>query len=100
MKTPKRIMNAARGENCTFQIPGVCNHDPETVVACHLPDGSGGSNRLTGPLSIAFGCSNCHDFIDSRVHVSGFDDADRQFFMRRGMMRTINRLIEMELVRI
>ena len=57
MKTPKRIMNAARGEECTFEIPGVCNHDPKTVVACHLPDGSGGSNRLTGPLSIAFGCA-------------------------------------------
>lgn len=93
-------MSAARGESCTFQIPGVCNADPDTVVGCHLPDGSGGSSRLTGPLSLAFGCSNCHDFIDRRVHISGFDDSDREFFMRRGMMRTINRLIEKGLVRI
>jgi hypothetical protein len=93
-------MNAARGEQCTFQIPRVCNHDPETVVACHLPDGSGGSSRLTGPLSIAFGCHNCHDFIDRRVSVDGYDDGDREFYMRRGLMRTLNRLIEKGLVRI
>ena len=64
MKTPKRIMDAAKGEMCTLNIVGVCNYDPETTVACHLPDGTGGSNRLTGPLSIAFGCSGCHFYLD------------------------------------
>ena len=96
MKTPKKIMQAARGEPCTFNIVGHCTHSNDTVVACHLPDGSGGSNRLTGPLSIAFGCGPCHTAIDQNL----LRKEDAEFYMRRGMMRTINRLIAMELVKI
>ena len=92
-------MDAAQGEQCTLQIAGVCCHDAETVVACHLPNGSGGSNRLTGPLSIAFGCHKCHHLIDHPNDLV-LPRADREFYMRRGMMRTLNRLIELELVKV
>jgi hypothetical protein len=100
VKTPRKIMNAARGEQCTLQVVGVCRNNPETVVACHLPDGSGGSNRLTGPLSIAFGCHDCHQWIDGGYASDETYKDFRDFVMRRGMMRTINRLIEMELIKI
>jgi len=30
------IRMSAKGEECTFQIVGVCNHNPETTVLCHL----------------------------------------------------------------
>ena len=99
MKTPLKIMNAAKGENCTLAIAGVCNYDSETVVACHLPDGTGGSNKLTGPLNIAFGCEQCHAQIDRRTS-SILSGEDREFYMRRGNQRTINRLIEKGLVKI
>lgn len=99
MKTPKKIMNAAKGEACTLQIAGVPNHDPETTVACHLPDGSGGSNRLTGPLHIAIACDTCHSIIDGRIPWD-MSREDREFYMRRGMNRTINRLIDMGLVKV
>ncbi len=93
MKTPKKIMDAARGENCTLNIVGVCNGNNQTTVACHLPDGTGGSNKLTGPLSIAFGCSSCHSVLDGRENVS-LRAEDREFYMRRGMMRTMTRLVD------
>lgn len=99
MKTPKNIMDAAKGEPCTLNISGVCNYDAQTVVVCHLPDGTGASSKLCGPLSIAFGCSNCHNVIDRRVP-SRVSSEDREFYMRRGMMRTINRLIKKGLVKI
>lgn len=99
VKTPKKIMDAAQGENCTLQIAGVCHNDSETVVACHLPDRSGGSNRLTGPLSIAFGCHRCHHLLDN-PNTLILRTADREFYMRRGMMRTLNRLIELDLVKV
>jgi len=99
MKTPKVIKDAAKGERCTLNIVGVCNYGTDTTVACHLPDGTGGSNKLTGPLSIAFGCHPCHDEIDRRTkHLT--TDLDREFYMRRGMMRTMNRLIDKGLVRV
>lgn len=97
MKTPKKITDAAKDEVCTLNVVGVCNYDADTTVVCHLPDGSGGSNRLTGPLSIVFGCSACHDRIDCRTKPH-LPNGDREFYMRRGMMRTINRLILLGLV--
>ena len=36
------IRKAARGEECTLNIAGVCSYDPETVVLCHFPSDSHG----------------------------------------------------------
>ena len=88
LKSPKQITDAAKGKACTLNLVNVCNYHAETTSACHLPDGSGGSNRLTGPLSIAFGCSDCHDQIDGRTK-QVITDEDMEFYMRRGMMRTL-----------
>ncbi len=99
MKTPKKIMDAAKGEACTLNMVGVCSYDNETTVACHLPDGSGGSNRLTGPLSIAFGCHTCHQELDAPEHDQQITKSDREFYMRRGMMRTMTRLIALDILK-
>lgn len=62
------IRRAAKGQECTLQIPGVCNFDPDTVVLCHsnqLSDGKG--MGLKAPDTEAcFGCSCCHDVLDGR----------------------------------
>lgn len=62
------IRRAARGQDCTMLIPGVCNRDPETTVLCHsnaLADGKG--MGLKAPDTAAcFGCSSCHDVLDGR----------------------------------
>jgi hypothetical protein len=62
------IRRAARGQECTLQILGVCNGEPETVVLCHsnsLADGKG--MGLKAPDTAAcFGCSSCHDILDGR----------------------------------
>jgi hypothetical protein len=61
-----KVRESARGENCTFRIPGVCNCNPETTVYCHtnrLKDGKGmGIKSKKG----AYGCSCCHDVVDGR----------------------------------
>lgn len=69
-KGPKMtpIRRAARGQDCTIELPGICNHNPETVVLCHsnqLKDGKG--MGLKAPDERAcFGCSACHDVLDGR----------------------------------
>jgi hypothetical protein len=69
-KGPKMtpIRRAARGEDCTLALPGVCNSDPATVVLCHsnaLADGKG--MGLKAPDTAAcFGCAACHDILDGR----------------------------------
>jgi hypothetical protein len=69
-KGPKMtpIRKAARGQDCTIVLPGVCNRDPATSVLCHsneLTDGKG--MGLKAPdTKAAIGCSACHDVLDGR----------------------------------
>ena len=83
---------------CTFQIPGVCNFDTTTTVLCHLPDDSG-TGKVAGKSAdwiAAYGCNDCHDAIDRRtkVFLDNYSEEDRQWFMRRAMIRTWRILIE------
>jgi hypothetical protein len=68
------IRKAARGEDCTVMIAGVCNRDPATTVLCHsnrLADGKG--MGLKAPDTEAcFGCSACHDVLDGRRPLPGW----------------------------
>jgi hypothetical protein len=66
--TPAR--KAARGQDCTLRIPGVCNQNPETVVLCHsnrLEHGKGMGIKADDKYA-CFGCSSCHDVLDGRAN--------------------------------
>lgn len=73
------IRRAARGQDCTLMIPGVCNRNPETTVLCHsnrLADGKG--MGLKAPDTEAcFGCSDCHDVLDGRRPLPGWMTRDQ-----------------------
>ena len=84
------LRETARNQDCTFNIPNVCNHNRETVVLCHLPDDSG-TGKMGGKSPdwiAAFGCSDCHDVIDRRNNTKTTHEEDREFYMRRAMVRT------------
>ena len=97
MRTPKAITQSAKDEDCTLNIVGSCLYRPETVVYCHFPDGRGGSNRMKGPLHGGYGCYSCHQTIDGQNDIT-VSKGDMEFYLRRSMNRTINRLIEKGLV--
>lgn len=63
------IRRAAKDQDCTLRIPGVCNYNPATTVLCHsnfLEHGKG--LGLKAPDTEAcFGCSACHDVLDGRA---------------------------------
>lgn len=92
----KKITNAARGEQCTLQIVGVCNGNPETVVFCHFPDESHGISLKSDDLSGGFGCFACHQAID----LHKVEEEDREWYMRRSQTRTMRRLVERGVVKI
>lgn len=96
----KPIRSAARGEECTFNIPGVCTYDPDKTVLCHLPDESHGMARKSDDISAAFGCAECHGVIDGRNYNMLLSPEDRQFYMKRAMVRTWRRLIEKGIITI
>ena len=90
------LRKLARGKPCLVRIPGVCNHDPETVVGAHINRGGiGGMGMKSGSdLPLIWACSNCHDVIDGRVASFYGDDLDT--FILEGLCRTlveVNKLI-------
>ena len=93
------IRKAARGEECTLNIAGVCSYDPETVVLCHFPSDSHGMGLKSPDVSAGFGCSSCHDALDGRSR-AGLSSEDKEFYMRRSQTRTLLRLIERGIVRV
>ena len=61
-----KITQSAKGETCTFMLPGICNFNPETTVHCHAPHPDKGTG-IKGPDTwAAYGCSSCHDVMDGR----------------------------------
>ena len=63
MKPLTKIQASAKGEDCTFNLPG-CSHDPEQTVLCHdtrsVPDSS-----RKHDLRAAYGDLHCHQIMDS-----------------------------------
>jgi hypothetical protein len=93
-----KITESARGEQCLIRIPGVCNRQDETTVACHEPCGSGLSMKWPD-TEIAYGCSACHDEIDGRTRYKPQGHAvytlnDLLMMFYQGARRTRQKLID------
>ena len=93
-----KITKSARGENCLIRIPGVCNRDDKTTVACHEPSGSGLGMKWPD-TEIAYGCSACHDEIDGRTRYKHeghivYKPDDMLLMFYQGSRRTRKKLIE------
>jgi len=98
----KKIREAARGQDCTFNIAYVCNYDNSTTVLAHLPDESHGMGQKADDISAAFCCSSCHDLVDGRARgaITLEYHNNRDWYMRRAMVRTWRKLIEMGVIKL
>lgn len=93
----KKLLAAAQGQQCTLQVPGVCNHDSQTTVAAHSnasEDGKG-LGQKADDCFVAFVCSACHDWLDGRIKIQPGEPDDRHYFFHRGMKRTWRLLLDM-----
>jgi hypothetical protein len=84
------LLATAKGQDCMLRIPDVCNGNPETVVACHsnLSLHGKGMGIKAHDFCIAYGCSECHYWLD-------FGNASREekeLAFYRGMSRTLEHL--------
>lgn len=93
----KKLRDSASGQDCTLNIAGICNYDDATTVLAHLPDESHGMSQKADDISGAFACSECHDCIDGR-HTVKLSSEDKEFYMRRGMVRTWRHWIDSGLI--
>ncbi|MDE2467329.1 MAG: DUF1364 family protein [Bradyrhizobium sp.] len=70
------LRTEAHLRDCYVQLPGVCNHNPETTVLAHLRIGHIAGMGQKPPDTCAVPvCSACHDVIDGRAK----SDLDRDF---------------------
>lgn len=93
----KPLRDSARNEDCTFQIAGVCNHNPETVVLCHINCDPSGVGQKADDTSAAYGCSSCHDVVDGRVQNEEYKQY-KWFYNARAIARTTKRFYEKGLI--
>ena len=78
---------------CTFQIAGICNHDWQTCVWCHLKIQAQGSiGGKCSDLTGAVGCLACHDLIDMRDHRWQQHVEHFEFYKRRATDRSLHML--------
>lgn len=92
-KTTK-IRQSARGEDCTINLEGVCNYDPQTTVWAHsnrFADGKG-MGRKADDANGAYACHSCHAVYDRQMkrpdHLS-LDDVEEAFTLAMEKSRAI-----------
>lgn len=95
----QKLRDSARGEDCTLQIHPYCNGNPETVVLCHLPSGSGMGQKSPDWFAV-YGCSSCHDIIDKRKTLTDDSDEFIEKYKSAALFRTWERMIEKGLIKI
>lgn len=95
----KKITDAARDEECTIEIVGICSHDSATVMFCHFPDETHGMGIKSDDVSGGFGCHKCHQVVDGVVYWQEFDE-NRDFYLRRSQTRTTRRLFQLGVVKV
>ena len=80
-----KLRIAAKGQDCTLNIVGVCNYTSETTVLCHINYEGGMMGGKEHDISACFGCSDCHSRIDSNE----MSKEDWLFYTSRALVRTI-----------
>lgn len=97
----QKLRDSARNEECTLQIHPYCNGNPETVVLCHIPSGSGMGQKSPDWFAV-YGCSSCHDIVDGRkgTNILKVGPAEIVEAERMALFRTWERMIEKGLIKI
>lgn len=99
----KKITQAAKGEECTMNVAGVCNYNSATTVLIHFRwIGDCGGSQKPPDLQAAFGCSECNRWTDSPTPKERNADyeSDRNFYAIRAMSKTLQRLIERGILKV
>jgi len=86
-----KYTKSAKGQECQVRIPGICNHNSETVVFAHI--NGGGMGMKQPDCEGAYCCSACHDVIDFR-RIYGWTPEQIKLAHHEGAMRTRKIMID------
>jgi Protein of unknown function (DUF1364) len=83
------LRKLARGKDCVFRFPTICNRDPATVVLCHIKRGWCGSLKPPDICAV-YGCSNCHDVVDGRNTHHGWTRQEVDSMILRALIEQLS----------
>ncbi|MER2492332.1 DUF1364 domain-containing protein [Catenovulum sediminis] len=95
----KKLRDSAKGQECQVRIPGICNHNPETVVLAHVGKSSGMAQK-SDDIHATFACFDCHDALDKRQNNDFFIPEEIELFAWHGVQRTQKIWLEMGLIEV
>ena len=95
-----KIRQSAKGQDCTVGIVGVCNRNPETTILAHYPSEGKGMGIKSTDISAGYCCSDCHNALDGRTKHANLDYGEKEFYMRRSMVRTWEKLVDAGIIKI
>lgn len=85
MTKQNKYTRSARGQSCQVRVPGVCNHDPQTVVFAHLNGGGWGAKQYD--IHGCYACDRCHFWLDGG-YVQTHTRQDRDLTHLEAMVKT------------
>ncbi|MES9841203.1 MAG: nuclease domain-containing protein [Candidatus Thiodiazotropha endolucinida] len=85
------LRKEAKGRPCMIREPGICNADPATTVLCHL--NGGGMAMKHDDKHGAWGCCNCHSWVDGGYIKTGHTKEYMENAHLWGVIRTQQVLI-------
>lgn len=90
-----KLRKAAKDQECTLMIFPYCQGfgDNSTTVLAHLPSSMAGMGTKSPNWWGVHACAACHDIIDGRK-AADLPEEEIQLCIRRGLFRTLSRLIE------
>lgn len=82
------LRKEARGQPCFIRLPG-CSGGGEDTVACHYRmAGYNGVGLKPPDALIAFGCWQCHEYVDFRQTLDGWTRDEIRLAHAEGCLRT------------
>ncbi|MBO2578150.1 DUF1364 family protein [Shewanella algae] len=93
----KKITDSANGQDCTLRLPGICNHDPQTVVFAHIGRRRGIGIKCADYFGV-YACDACHSEIDRRTRIMDTEHLEAEKL--RALEETQERLFEAGLIQI
>lgn len=85
-----QIRASARGHECQLRLPGVCNHNSETVVAAHIRiSGTCGTGLKPSDLLTVRACDACHSVIDGRAKAPHITPEELILYIHEAHCRTL-----------
>ncbi len=92
-----KLRKSARGQDCQIRIPGVCNHNPETVILAHLNGAGMGTKHAD--IHGSYACSRCHAVVDGEKHRNYSPDILKLYHLE-GVIRTQKIMLDQGLINI